>query len=187
MKSFIKNLFFVIVALSLIAGTGYTWNQYLSKDDPFGGSTPTRIDLIGTEASNYSLADSTTTEAVEIGAEFDQLDLNLFANASGTETIIFRPLYSNDVGCGSSTDSNIAWFSKGSVSDSSGVITITASSTYFWASPAAGEHFINIPLTDWNAHCLKVELGNSKLDSATQNAVSSTDIWLEIQAKETGN
>mgnify|MGYP001595632947 CR=1 FL=1 len=152
----------------------------------FAGSLPTRFDLIGAESAYYSLAGNTTTKTVELGAEYDQIDFNLRSIASGTETIIMRPSYSNEVGCGSSTDPTIAWFSRTITSDAGAITTLTGSSTFEYTSPASGKHEVNTRITNWNNRCLKVELWNNKLGIG-QNSNSSTDIWLEIQGKYTGN
>ena len=176
----------LVIGVAILAGLAFEYgkDKYKDKDkeEDLRGSMPTIQNMIGTEDNYFSLdgTNNTTTKSVSFGAEMDQINLNLSVNASGTEAIIIEPYFSNEIGCGSTTDSTIVWFAKSQLSISSAVVTINASSTYGFTSPAAGIHSMEIPFTDTNARCLKVI-------AYTDDSTGAARIWLEAQAKETGN
>jgi hypothetical protein len=91
------------------------------------GNTPDQIfqrfNVVGTNASPYDLklsatntyAISTSTVAFNGDYGYDTLSLNIKvinASTTGANTITLTPTFSNDLGCASSTDTNINWFTS---------------------------------------------------------------------------
>ncbi len=176
----------LVVGYFLISGIKSEFKEPESEKG-FGGSSQAisyRRDLIGTEASPYSMANGTTTGFIQLGRDVDYGDLMVYTNASGTESIFYQLAFSNDdsgiSGCASSTDTTITWFGESSSNVSSGVDTISATTTRKWASPGAGVHNFRDPLTRGGsrlaAQCMRMTIWNS-------NSGSSTDVWVEITTK----
>lgn len=180
MKKIITLSISLLLGITLLIG----YQKISSKELSFKGSLPTTVNLMGTETANEYLDTSTTTAAVEFGAEMDLLSVNLLINASGTESVWLMPFFSNDEGCGSSTDANISWATRGLISESGSVATVSASSTFPFTSPQSGKHRVNFNITNFNSRCVKFMVWNNRYDLTTQGTPSSTGVWLELQAKE---
>lgn len=81
-----------------------------------------RKNLVGTSASLYDFNNSSSTMPIATSTSvmsgdfgFDTLSLNIKvvnASTTGANTITIVPTFSNEDGCGSSTDSSINWFSN---------------------------------------------------------------------------
>lgn len=156
-----KTIIGILTGIIAMLG-GYVGYQQM------GGSMGARVTIYGSETGTTAV--TSTSKIINLGDEFDIINLNIKASTTAAQNIAVYPEFSNDPTCATGS----TWFRETNNSFTAGAGTV-ATTTYTLAIPT-GLSYNSLQIDSLNSRCLKLSFTGS---SSTVTSM----LWIDAQMK----